>query len=553
MGTAWLDSTDTPHAAWSVAAVRAAESRVLATLPEGALMARAAHGLARECVQLLANDGRRLYGARVVVLTGRGNNGADALYAAAQLARRGAAVTAVLAAEESAGVRSAALAALHAAGGRSLLASQQHDSAVLHSAELIIDGLVGIGMVGALRGPVAELAQAAQVAKERGSLVVAVDIPSGVDADTGEVDNPAATIVADVTVTFGCAKPGLLLTPGAHYVGVLRVVPIGIEHALTEHAGPVLMASSGDSVARSWPRPQPDDDKYDRGVLGIAAGSTTYPGAALLAAGGALAGPIGALRCVIGQASSAVGILARYPEALVTPTFEATGRVQAWVVGPGLDTDDQAEQTLRNVLGARLPTVIDGDALTVLARMIAAGFQLHDGATPEGAHAADRATTIGAGIVLTPHRREFARLIAALGKPVESEQPLAAARRLAHSLGVTVLLKGARTLIVSPQQTPHVNLTGSPALATAGSGDVLSGLLGALLAADCPTLVAASVAAYVHGLAGQRAELNGTVTASALVQELPGVVATFIKPTNHRAYCRKGTAGVSSPLRIVHT
>ncbi|PZS09026.1 MAG: bifunctional ADP-dependent NAD(P)H-hydrate dehydratase/NAD(P)H-hydrate epimerase [Acidimicrobiales bacterium] len=514
-------------------------------------MARAAYGLAHECIQLLRGYGHRLYGARVIVLAGSGNNGGDALYASAQLARRGAAVTAVLAADHQARVHSAALNALHAAGGRSVLASSQHGHALPCDAELIIDGLVGMGMVGALRGSAAELVQAAQVAKERGSLVVAADIPSGVNADTGEVDNPAATIDADVTVTFGCAKPGLLLAPGAHRAGALRVVPIGMENALTEHAIPVLVAGSGEEARRSWPRPQPDDDKYDRGVLGIAAGSTTYPGAALLAAGGALAGPIGALRCVIGQASSAAGILARYPEALVTPTFEATGRVQAWVVGPGLDTDDRAERTLRNVLGARLPTVIDGDALTLLARMIAGGFQLR-----AGAHGvSDAANPVaGAGIVLTPHRREFARLITALGKPGESEHPLAAARRLADFLGVTVLLKGARTLIVSPGEIPRVNLTGSPALATAGSGDVLAGLLGALLAAGCQPHAAAGIAAYVHGLAGQRAELNGTVTASALVRELPTVVARLVNPLRQLdTSCRKGTAGVSSPLRIVHT
>jgi hydroxyethylthiazole kinase-like uncharacterized protein yjeF len=379
---------------------------------------------------------------------------------------------------------------------------------LLAESSLLVDGLVGIGGRGALRAPAAELARQACTARGHGTLVVAADLPSGVDADTGDVADPGHSIFADLTVTFGCLKPGLLLAPGAHHAGQLRVVDIGLSPALLSGAPPVLRATSDADVTESWPRRGVETDKYQRGVLGLAAGSQTYPGAALLAAGGALAGPIGMLRCV-GEAAR--GVIERYPEAVPAADVITAGRVQAWVVGPGLGTDEQAKRTLEAVLDAGVPAVIDGDAITLLAQLSARGLK-----------------KFIAPVVLTPHRREFARLVAACGISTGQESSLATARRVAIHLGATVLLKGSRTLIVTPGHLSRVNLTGTSVLATAGSGDVLAGLLGSLLAAGMSTHNAAAVAAHVHGLAGRHAAVAGTVTASTLVRELPNIVAGLI-------------------------
>ncbi len=514
--------------AWPVAAVRAAEGLARASTADGTLMARAAYGLARWCAALLTEHAGGSYGTRVVILAGRGSNGGDALHAGALLARRGAAVTALLAAADAGVVHQPGLAALLAADGRVICVGDESVDGEPHpasiDASLIVDGLVGIGGRGALREPGAGLARHATAARSHGTPVVAVDMPSGVDADNGAVVDPDGTVVADLTVTFGCLKPGLLLAPGTHYAGGGRVADMGLGQALTEGGRdgnvPTLRATCDADVARVWPMPAGETDKYDRGVLGIAAGSATYPGAALLAAGGALAGPIGMLRCV---GDAARGVVQRFPEAGPGTDVATVGRVQAWVVGPGLGTGEHAETTLRSVLDAGLPTVIDGDAITLLAGLLTR-----------------REAEFHAPVVLTPHRREFTRLVAGCGvSPAESEGSLATARRIADRLGATVLLKGSRTLIVTPGYLSRINLTGSSVLATAGSGDVLAGLLGALLAAGCGAHDAAAVAAHLHGLAGLQAVGTGTVTARALVETLPAVVTRL-------------TSGVTSGRSIVH-
>ncbi len=524
--------------AWPVLAVRAAEERLLARSPDGALMARAAHGLAHHCAALLAEHERRLYGIRVVILAGRGSNGGDALHAGALLARRGAAVTAVLAVAQAGevepdltalrgAVHQPGLAALRDAGGRMICSDGDTRLPLLVDASLIVDGLVGIGGRGALRSPAAGLARYSRAARERGALVVAADLPSGVDADTGEIASPDSAVAADLTVTFGCLKPGLLLAPGAHHAGRLRVVDIGLSRALAEGIGkgmaPVLRATSDADVAAAWPKSQVETDKYDRGVLGIAAGSTTYPGAAQLAAGGALAGPIGMLRYV-GEAAH--GVVERYPEAVPGRDVATAGRVQAWVVGPGLGTDERAAQTLQAVLDAGLPTVVDGDAITLLARSLTRGGKDQPGKAAASEAEQPLLARYGASVVLTPHRREFARLMDACSlSAAEQDTSLAIASRVATRLGATLLLKGSRTLIVTPGRLNSVNLTGTPVLATAGSGDVLAGLLGALLASGMRAHEAAAVAAHLHGLAGRTAATIGTVTPLALLGVLPAVVS----------------------------
>ncbi|GAA0631874.1 bifunctional ADP-dependent NAD(P)H-hydrate dehydratase/NAD(P)H-hydrate epimerase [Streptomyces thermocarboxydovorans] len=450
--------------AYSVEKVRAAERELMARLPEGALMQRAAAGLAAACADVLG----RVYGSRVVLLVGSGDNGGDALYAGARLARRGAGVSAVLLSPER--VHAGGLAALRRAGGRAV--GTDGAEQLIERADLVVDGIVGIGGKGGLRPNAVPLAAAAERSR---AVVVAVDLPSGVDADTGEVRGVA--LRADLTVTFGTHKPGLLIDPAREYAGLVRLVDIGLELAEEQTE---LEALQHADVARLLPVPRAESDKYRRGVVGIAAGSARYPGAAVLAVAGALRGGAGAVRYV-GPAGSAV--IARFPETLVSDRGpKHAGRVQAWVTGPGAG-DDAA--TVGEVLAADVPVLIDAD-----------GLRLTDAAAVR----ARKAPTL-----MTPHAGEAAALLGVEREEVESGR-LAAARELAERYGATVLLKGSTTLVAEPGGGPvRVNPTGTSWLATAGSGDVLSGLAGSLLAAGLSARDAGSVGAYMHGLAGRLA------------------------------------------------
>ncbi len=468
--------------AWRVADVRSAEAALMARLPEGALMQRAAAGLARRTAQLLGN----VYGAHVLVLVGAGNNGGDALYAGARLARRGARVRALLLNPDRA----------HAGGLRALADAQGSTvDDVPSTVDVVLDGIVGIGGTGALRP-----AAAAAVEKAQRATVVAVDVPSGVDADTGAVEG--AAVRADVTVTFGCLKPGLVVGPGAVHSGMVEVVDIGLAPAVP----PALHVTTHDDVRGWWPHAGPDSDKYTRGVVGLATGSATYPGAAVLSVAGACAGPAGMIRYA---GSAAEYVKARHPSVIPTERAADAGRVQAWVCGSGLGLDERGAAELCTVLAAPVPVCLDADALTLLVDGAMAG--------------ALRART--APVVVTPHDREFARLAGAPPGP----DRVGSALGLAAELNATVLLKGDRTIVAAPDGTAWVNPTGTPALATAGSGDVLSGLLGALLAARLSPVRAAVAAAYAHGLAGRRAAEDGPVTASEIADALRLTVADLTR------------------------
>ncbi|MFE3034496.1 NAD(P)H-hydrate dehydratase [Streptomyces canus] len=467
--------------AYNVETVRTAERELMGRLPEGALMQRAAAGLAAACADLLG----RVYGRRVVLLVGSGDNGGDALYAGARLARRGAGVAAVLLAPERA--HSAGLAALRRAGGRAV--GTEGAERLIEQADLLLDGIVGIGGKGGLRPDAARLAQ---VAERSRAAVVAVDLPSGVDADTGEVRG--AAVRADLTVTFGTHKPGLLIDPAREYAGSVRLVDIGLRAVLPAEAE--LEALQHADVRRLLPVPGGESDKYRRGVVGIAAGSARYPGAAVLAVYGALRGGAGAVRYV-GPAADAV--IARFPETLVSDRGpKQAGRVQAWVVGPGAGDD---ASPVAEVLASDVPVLIDADGLRLADRD------------------AVRART--APTLMTPHAGEAAALLGAPREEVEGAR-LASARELAGRYGATVLLKGSTTLVADAGGgAVRVNPTGTAWLATAGSGDVLSGLAGSLLASGLSALDAGSTAAYLHGLAGRFAADGAPVGAHDVAEAVP--------------------------------
>jgi ADP-dependent NAD(P)H-hydrate dehydratase / NAD(P)H-hydrate epimerase len=507
--------------AHAVTDVREAEHALMARVPDGALMQRAAAGLTSVCASLLD----RVYGARVVVLAGTGDNGGDALFAAARLAARGARVVAIA---TGSGLHEAGAAALRGAGGRSAGAADPAAAEAIAAADLIIDGILGIGGRGGLREPAATLAGLVADAAGAGALVIATDLPSGVDADTGVVDG--AAIRADVTVTFGTLKPGLLIDPGASYAGTVQLIDIGLGPHLT--APPAAIALQAQEVAGLLPRPGAESDKYRRGVLGVLAGSQRYTGAAVLSVGGAIRGGAGMVRLVSARAAADI-VRQHWPEAVITVTdpagqadpanqaepagaepagaaaVEVAGRVQAWVAGPGLGTDDEAAALLGAVLATPLPVLVDADGLTILSR-----------------HKDLLARPAGATTLITPHAGELARLLDADHADIEAHR-LASARRAAAEFGVTVLLKGSTTVIATPEasEPAYVNPTGTPWLATAGSGDVLSGLAGAMLAQGVrPARNAAAVAAFLHGLAGRLAAAGAPIGAADVLRAIPDAI-----------------------------
>ncbi|GAA5178265.1 bifunctional ADP-dependent NAD(P)H-hydrate dehydratase/NAD(P)H-hydrate epimerase [Rugosimonospora acidiphila] len=465
----------------------------MATVPAGTLMQRAAAGLARRCAQLLADRFGGVYGRRVLLLIGAGSNGGDALFAGARLAARGVVVRALLL--DPGRAHAEGLAALRAAGAITV------DSAPA-AVDLVMDGVVGIGGRGGLRPAAASVVSAAATANASDGgrpIMVAVDVPSGVDPDTGEV--PGEAVTADVTVTFGCLKPGLVVGAGAVRAGLVDLVDIGL--SLPEP--PVLRIAAQADVRGWWPVAGRDSDKYRRGVVGVATGSSTYPGAAVLSVAGASAGPAGMVRYA---GSAADYIRQRHPSAVVTGSVTGAGRVQAWVCGSGLGTDERAIGELRAVLAAPVPVCLDADAL---------GLVMHG---PVRERLAQRS----APTVVTPHDREFARLA---GAPPGADR-VASALGLAAQLNVTVLLKGDRTVVASPDGEVWVNPTGTAALASGGTGDVLAGLLGSLLAGGLSAVRAAVAAAYAHGMAGRAAAEDGPVTSADVAAALRSSVGVLL-------------------------
>ncbi len=490
-----------------VGEVRRLEAVAMATLPDGTLMQRAAASIAVIAGSMLRDLHGRVTGSRVVLLVGSGDNGGDALFAGARLADRGARVDAVLLADRH---HLAGAAALARAGGRLRTGDDVLAAAELvAAADLVLDGIVGIGGRGPLRGTAATLAG---VLRETDVSVLAVDIPSGVDADTGVVADATAVIDADRTVVLGTLKPGLLLGAGSARAGDLAVVDIGLDLADVP-AGVGLVRVDDRLAAESLAHPGSDDDKYSRGVVGISTGSERYPGAAVLSTGGARYGVAGYLR-YIGPAFDAV--VAAWPDTVARPGRVAlAGRASCWVVGSGRGTDEDSRLAVLDAAALDVPLLLDADALTLLAEDMEV-----------------RAAVLSreAVTVLTPHDGEFARLA---GAPVGADRWVAA-RTLARELNAVVLLKGASTVVAAPSGVAYVCVTAPPELATAGSGDVLAGLVGSLLAHhhasagvdDDDAARLAAVGAHVHGVAGALAASGGrTVAALDLVHALPDAVS----------------------------
>lgn len=452
--------------------VRVCEMRAQAELAPGALMQRAAVGVATIAIRLLQDSIGHVLGARVLLLIGSGDNGGDALYAGAYLAERGADVAALLIGSAA---HQGGLAALRDSRIEIVDSSDEIDFAQI---DLVIDGIVGIGGKGGLRPEAARVV----AALSEDSIVLSVDLPSGVDADSGETSG--AHVSADVTAVCGVLKAAHLLDPAAAVAGVCEVIDLGLDFS---NAASRIEVWQGRDVHNALPHLDSSVDKYRRGVLGVVAGSTQYPGAGALVCAGALATGVGMVR-YLGQASETV--IGEHPEVVRTH-----GRVQAWVIGPGL-TDVSNEGDIATAIASEQPLIVDAGALRVLPQ--------------------DRANTL-----ITPHAGELAALLGVERIEVEKKS-LHFARLAANTFGVTVLLKGSTTIIVSPTGRIAVNPTGTSRLATGGSGDVLAGVIGALAAAGSELFEAAAMGVWLHGLAGRLMRGGG---ASDVASAIPDAIA----------------------------
>ena len=509
----------------SRAQMRAFDAQAIETcnVPSLVLMENAGRGAADVIEKEVL--GGRAEGKRVVIVCGTGNNGGDGYVVARHLLSRGARVETWSVGD--AGKRTADCRSNHEAfvglGGRAfnvLPAALDPLRVALAGADVIVDALFGTG----LDRPIADLpAGVIGFMNDVRPRRVALDVPSGMNADTGVALGTA--VRADLTVTFAHLKLGHLTGGGAHLSGPVRVVDIGVPASLrADHAAGITEPK--DVRALLKPRPV-DAHKYKAGHVAVLAGSPGKVGAALLSAHGALRGGAGAAT-IATWPEAATSLESRVlevmtarigegePSELAAQIDKVLGHKRAVVVGPGFGTGDRAKEAVAHVLATyKGPIVADADALT-----------MHEGELESFAAASGHA-------ILTPHAGELARLLGSTSENIESDR-FGAARAAAIRAQAVVVLKGAFSVIASPDGRLVVNPTGNAALATAGSGDVLSGLTAAL-ACSLPPFDAAWCAAYLHGAAGDAwKEKNGDrgLLASGIADELPGVFRELLTRTS---------------------
>ncbi|WP_274655427.1 NAD(P)H-hydrate dehydratase [Paenibacillus humicola] len=499
---------------------RAAIERI--GIPALVLMENAGRAVAEEAAALaVSGAGRTL--KRWLVLAGKGNNGADGVVAARHLAEAGFEPMIVYAGDPAAFGGEAAVQRdiamrlglphrVYGMGGEAV-PWDRYDG--------IIDALLGTGSKGAPRGAYAELIREANGS---GLPIVAVDIPSGLDADTGETHDPCIRAARTVALAFG--KCGLVQHPGAAAAGEVTVRPIGIPAALAEEHG-VRTFALGERTLRERlgvdpeRRRETDTHKGTYGHALIAAGSRPMSGAGLLSARAALRGGCGLVTWAVPD-RLVDPMTGRFPEAMLAGLPDAglggwsevrpddlarlAAGKDALVLGPGLGRWDGGAGWLREVwtrVDSRVPFVLDADGLNLAA-------DAHDFASwprREG------------GVVFTPHPGEMGRLAGIPTREVQRDR-IGAARRYALRHGVTLVLKGARTVVAAPSGDVYINGTGNPGMATAGAGDVLAGLIGGLLAQGLTAEQAAALGVWLHGAAGDRAAARRSAPASLIAGEI---------------------------------
>lgn len=454
--------------------VRAADAAQIAVLPEGELMQRAARGLAHVLREELATRA-----SSVLLLVGPGNNGGDALYAGAMLAADGVAVTAWRSSESC---HVGGWEAFRAAGGREV--DHAGAAGLLGTVGIVLDGVYGVGARAGLPGHVADLAR---ICREVGAHVVAVDMPSGLEADSCVA--PEDAFAAARTVTFGTYKRCQYLEPARSRCGEVTLVDIGLAPSPAE-----LVQWEPADVAASWPVPDATSDKYRRGVVGLDTGSASYPGAGVLSTLGAVYSGAGMVRS-LGPRAVFEAVTAVLPNVV-----RADGRVQAWLVGSGWG--ERRGDRVAELLGAGVPMVVDADAL------------------PDVPHGLGRAE-----VVMTPHAGELARLLGLERRQV-TDDPVGAVRTAVQRYGVTVLLKGATQYVSSPGDARiHLAVPGPAWTAQAGSGDTLAGICSTLLAAGLDPVSAAVCAASVQAMTA--AAHPGPYPPQDLARRLPETIAAL--------------------------
>ena len=479
---------------------------------------------------------------RVIVACGRGNNGGDGMVIARVLHEAGVAVQALVWAPGEAMSPDCAANhdALLAAGGTVVLGDAAFAILELDGgADLYVDALLGTGSHGAPHGTIQRAVQALAHAAERGARVIAVDIPSGIDADTGDV--PGDAVPATCTATLGLGKRGLVLYPARSYAGLVEEIGIGIPEQAVRAMAPRALPRVIDAatVRAHLPRRSPTAHKGNAGRVVIIGGSRGMSGAVVLAARAAVRMGAGLVTMVVPRSlQPVVAALAAEPMSrgvAETPggalhfdalddILQAAARADVVAIGPGMGRDASTLLLVRELLGAlEAPVVLDADGLHALSAECAGACEadvVH--ARPTGRHGRD--------LVVTPHLGEMHTLsgvAAARIEPARFDLPV----RLAHASGAIVLLKGTPTIIAAPDGRSWVSTTGNPGMATGGAGDVLTGAVTALLGQRVPAFEAAALAAWLHGAAGDLAvERFGVLGLSAgdLIDALPAATLAVL-------------------------
>lgn len=508
-----LSPNDRPLPLFTVAQLRELEARGGHGLPAHTLMARAGAASAHYLLERAAHDGSLAAERPVWIAAGPGNNGGDALVLAARLRQAGIAAEVCMPVEVGTDDARWALDEARAAGVPVFHAPP----ASLDAFGWLVDGLFGIGLARPLDGVFGELASRIALRASTHGRVLALDVPSGLDCDTGNVVGGGAAVRATETVTFLGAKPGLYMTQGRDLAGAVTVAPLGVDLPAPADAArlnaPALFASQ--FPARAFA-----SHKGTFGSLAVVGGDTGMCGAPILAARAALHTGAGKVHvALIGEGAPPYD--PPYPELMLHPpgtlAFDA---IDALAVGCGMGHGERAAAALAKTLACDAALLVDADGLNLIASDRALADAL-------AARSARNAPGGEQRCVLTPHPLEAARLLGCDTAQIQGDR-LGAARALATRFSATVVLKGAGTVIATPDGRSAVNPTGSAALATGGTGDVLGGIIGALLAQCLPSYEAALAGVYLHGLAADTLTASGAGPAGLTAGELAPAVRRLL-------------------------
>ncbi|WP_199540004.1 NAD(P)H-hydrate dehydratase [Paraburkholderia kururiensis] len=504
----------------TVADLRACEAHAEATLPAHTLMARAGAAAAHWLREHTAHDGSVDAAHPVWLVAGPGNNGGDALVMATQLLRAGVAVEVCMPVDVKPEDARWALAEARAAG----VPISVEPPASFENFGWLVDGMFGIGLARPLDGVFAALAgRLGEHARTHGR-VLALDVPSGLDSDTGNIVGGGVAVRATHTLTFIGAKPGLFMTAGRDCAGAVTVSAIGVIGVDTQAPAllntPALL-NAPTLFASHLPARGFATHKGTFGSLAVVGGDTGMCGAPVLAARAALYAGAGKVHVAF-VGSGWPPYDAPHPELMLHAADDLPlDTMDALAVGCGMGGSDHACDVVTRALQTGVPAVLDADALNLLSRDEALAGQLATRKAP------------ASPCVLTPHPLEAARLLGTDARSVQHDR-LAAARALASRFASVVVLKGSGTVIAAPDGRLAVNPTGNAGLATGGTGDVLGGIIGALLAQRLPAWEAALAGVYLHGLAAEHLTARGDGPAGLTAGELAPMVRALLNRLFYR-------------------